>query len=316
MNFDKIIDEIADNDKPIVNMHLADLSQMTTTDLSALKKRWGSISVERRRQIIHRLAESARDNVELNFDLLFRFCLSDEDEDIRAMAIDGLWENDNPAFIKTFVSMMENDESEKVQASAAAALGKFALWVECGEIREEYGPVLSRALLGTIENTGASVDVRRRALEAVSPMSLPSVKEAIRKAYQDRDERLKISAIYAMGKTCDESWLPTILKEMNSADAEIRFEAAGACGEIGAPECVPHLLEHLHDPDIEVRLAVIHALGDIGGREAKRGLERIARDTNEAIRDAVEQALSVIETTEDMTLFEMDMPDEHDNRRN
>ncbi|HEX9896909.1 MAG TPA: HEAT repeat domain-containing protein [Dehalococcoidales bacterium] len=316
MPIKNLIEEIANTDKPLMSSHLADLSQMTIADMPILKRIWGTIETTRRRQIISRLTELAKDNVELNFDLIFKHGLSDPDAEVRVGVIDGLLENEDPSLIKIFIDLLRNDISYDVQASAAAALGKFAVLFECEEIRQSYKTTLSQALLAIINDINKPVEVRRRALESVAPLSIPAVREAIKKAYESRDERFTVSAIYAMGRTRNESWLPVLYKEMANADAEIRYEAAGACGEIGIEEAVPHLLERIHDPDIEVRMMVIQSLGKIGGIEAKKGLQRIARDENRAIREAVEQALSGIETMEDMTLLEMDIPGEQYDKRN
>ncbi len=316
MPITKIIEEIANSKKMLVSSHLADLSQVTTTDMLIFKKAWRNIDLERRRQIITRLGELAKDNVELNFDLIFRHALADSDTQIRITAIEGLWENEDPLMIQTFIKIMENDTSNDVQASAASALGKFTAMLECGEIRESYKTTLSEALLNKFNDTSKPVEVRRRALESASPLILPAVRESIKKAYDSRDERFVISAIYAMGRTCDDTWLPIIYKEMSNADAEIRYEAANACGEIGAEASAPYLLEHIHDTDIEVRIAVIQSLGKIGGIEAKKGLQRITKDPNPVVSEAVEQVLSEIDAMEDMTLMEMDTPGEIDDRRN
>jgi HEAT repeat protein len=312
----KLIEEIANSDKPLVASHLTDLSQITATDMAIFKRAWTTIATERRRQIMTRLGDLSKDNVELNFDLVFRHALADSDTQVRISAIEGLWENEDPSMIQTFIKIMENDTSNEVQASAASALGKFAAMVECGEIRESYRTTLGRALLNKFNDTNVPVEVRRRALESAAPLSLPAVRESIKTAYDSRDERLVISAVYAMGKTCDDSWLPVLYKEMANADAEIRYEAANACGEIGLEASVSHLLEHIHDTDIEVRMAVIQALGKIGGIEAKKALQRLANDQNQAITEAVENALSQIEIMEDMTLMEMDTRGEIDDRRN
>ncbi len=311
-----IIEEIANTDKPLVSSHLADLSQMTITDMPVLKRIWGTINIERRRQIISRMAELTKDNVELNFDLVFKHGLSDPDTEVRAGAIDGLWDNEDPSLIRIFIDLLQNDASYDVQASAAAALGKFAVLAECEEIQKSYKTTLSQALIEIIDNTSKPAEVRRRALESVAPLSIPAVREVIRKAYESRDERFIVSAIYAMGRICDNAWLPILYKEMDNADAEIRYEAAGACGKIGMEESVPHLMEHIHDADVEVRMAVIQSLAKIGGSEAKINLQRIARDENRAIREAVEQALSEIETMEGMTLFQMNVSGEQNDKRN
>jgi HEAT repeat protein len=312
----KLIDEIADKNKILTSSSLADLSQMTTADLPYFERAWGTIDTTRRRQIISRLVELAKDNAELNFDLIYKHGLSDTDAAVKAGAIDGLWENGDPSLIKIFVKIMQNDTSDDIQASAASALEKFSVLVECGEIRQIYRTTLSQALLAIINDTSKSVEVRRRALEAIAPLSVPAVRESIKKAYESRDERFIISAIYAMGRTCNNAWLPILYREMDNADAEIRYEAAGACGEIGMEESVSHLVEHIHDPDIEMRMAVIQSLAKIGGSEAKKSLQRVARDENIAIREAIEQALSEIDTMEDMTLFQMNTSREQNDNRN
>jgi HEAT repeat protein len=311
-----LIEEIANTDKPLTSSHIADLSQITVADMSVLKRVWETINTTRRRQLISRMVELTKDNAELNFDLIFKHGLSDTDAEVRAGAIDGLWENEDPSLIRTFINLLQNDTSYNVQASAAAALGKFVMLAECEEIRQSYKTTLSRVLLEIIDNSSKPIDVRRRALESVAPLSIPPVREAIKKAYESRDERFTISAIYAMGRTCNDAWLPILYKEMNNADVEIRYEAAGACGEIGMEESVPYLLEHIHDTDVEVQMAVIQSLAKIGGSEAKKSLQRIARDENIAVREAVQQALTEIETMEDMTLFQMNASGEQDDKRN
>ena len=300
-----ILSEIADTAKPLKSGHLADLSQMTPADLPLLKEVWSGIDLERRRQIMSRLLELAHDNVELGFDVVFKHALKDPDADVRSQAIEGLWENEDPGLIQPFVRILERDPSEKVQAAAAIALGRFALLVELGEIRSEYREIIVNSLLPVFENAAKPIEVRKRALEAIAPMSMTAVRDAIRKAYESRDERFMVGALYAMGHTCDKSWLPYVIRELANADAEIRYEAAGACGEIGDEDAVVHLAEIIHDPDVEVRMAVIQALGKIGGNEAKRLLQLEANDSNVAIKEAVEQALSEIAAQQDLTLFTM-----------
>jgi len=307
-----IIKEITDQDKPLVNTHLAGLSQATAADVPSIRAAWRAMELKRRRQVITRLVDLARDSVELTFDPVYKIALLDPDAEVRTAAIDGLWENENPTLIKTYIRLMESDPSADVQAAAASALGKFAVLAECGQIRHDYGKTLGAALLAIINDGSRPVEIRRRALESVAPLSLPAAREAINKAYDSRDERFVISAIYAMGRTCDEAWLPILFKEMDNPNAEIRYEAAGALGEIGDESALARLIEHTRDPDIEVRLAVVQALAKIGGKDAKRALERIGRDPDEAVRQAIEEAISEIETMEDMTLMEMDVPGDTD----
>jgi len=296
---------MADTGKALVNTHLAALSDMTPANIRDFSQVWKTIDPKRRREIVTRLKELATDSVELNFDNIFLRCLSDPDADVRSEAIDGLWENEEPALIPLLIDLLDKDPAEKVQAAAALALGRFALMAEISSIAPRYGVQVGHVLLNVVGDKNKSMDVRRRALEAVSPISTEQVKTAIKTAYEGRDERLAISAVYAMGKNCDTKWLPFLLKELKNSDAEMRYEAVTACGELGDEEIMQYLLPVANDEDIDVRLALIQALGKIGGNEAKQFLQKNANDPNEAVRDAIETALNEITILDDMTVFKM-----------
>jgi hypothetical protein len=95
--------------------------------MDVFRRFWLGIVPARKLRIIDRLVDLAEDNIELSFDDIFRFCLDDRDDVVRARAVDGLWESEDPALIRPFVRLLMNDPSPSVQASAALALGKFAL---------------------------------------------------------------------------------------------------------------------------------------------------------------------------------------------
>lgn len=297
----EIIAELGDSDSRLLSSRLADLSNLDPEELQFLEQVWVTIKPKRRQQIVYRLVELAEDNFELNFDSIFQDCLKDQDAEVRSKAIEGLWENEDTALINPLIKLLEQDTSEKVEVAAAMALGKFALLAEHKKLRPDYISKLSQALLNSIEDKNRSVEVRRRALESVAPLSLPQVEEAIQEAYQSHYPKLRTSAVYAMGKSCNCRWLPMLLKELSNAEAEIRYEAAGACGELGEKEAVPHLIELVSDPDIDVQLAAIQALGKIGGNKAKECLEQCLNSPSEAIQQAAEQSLCELE--EDLSSF-------------
>ena len=308
-----VIVEMADTGKALVNTHLAALSDMAAADIKNFRQVWKTIETKRRREIIMRLNELASDSVELNFDNIFLSSLRDPEADVRSEAINGLWENEQPALIPLLIDLLNNDPEEKVQAVAALALGRFALMAEINSISPKYAIQVGQALLDVLNDRNKSVEVRRRALEAVSPLTTEQVKTAIKTAYESLDERLKISAVYAMGKNCDTKWLPFVLKELKNSDAEIRYEAVTACGEIGDEDIMQYLIPAANDEDIDVQMAVIHALGKIGGNEAKLYLQKHADEPNEAVKDAIETALNEISILSDMTVLDIaPQPDTHE----
>jgi HEAT repeat protein len=296
---------LADNDQPLLSSKLAELSKLNAPELAIFEKVWKNIEPKRRRQIMYRLVELAENNFELDFDDIFKNRLKDEDADVLSKAIEGLWENEETSLIDPLIRLLEPENAEKVQATAAAALGKFAMLAELEKLRPHYKTKVCRALLKVIDDQERPIEIKRRALEAAAPLSIPQMERAIAQAYKSGVPRLRISAVFAMGKNCDPRWLPILIKELANNDAEIRYEAAGACGELGEREAAPYLSELTTDPDVDVQLAAIQALGKIGGPEAKDSLERCLTDDNETIQQAAELALDELEAGEDPLSFRL-----------
>ncbi len=290
--------ELANSDKPLLNAKLAELSNLPSQELEVFKHSWTAIEPKRRRQIVYRLVELAENNVELNFDSILKYCLNDPDDEVQSKAIEGLWENEETLLITPLTNLLKQGTSERVQATAAAALGKFAMLAEHQKIRSCHALKIQEALLAVISDKNKPVEVGRRALESAAPLSLPQVKTAIMEAYQSPDPKLIVSSIYAMGKNCDPSWLPILLKELASADAEIRYEAAKACGDLEEEKAVPCLIKLINDPDVDVRMVAIQALGKIGGTKAKECLEHCLNSANAAIHQTAKQVLSELEAKE------------------
>lgn len=298
-----IIANLVNSDKSLPSSKLAELSNLNSEELAVLEQVWATIEPKRRRQIVSQLVRLAEDDFELNFDSIFKNCLKDQDVQVRSKAIEGLWENEEPSLINPLINLLEQDSSDKVQAAAATALGKFVMLAEHKKLRTSRVSKACQALLAAVSDKSKPIEVKRHALEAAAPINLPRVKRAILEAYQSNNPKLRGSSIYAMGKSCNPDWLPTLLKELGSTDAEIRYEAAGACGELGEEEAVPHLTVLINDPDTEVQLAAIQAMGKIGGTEAKNCLEECLDDPSEAIQQAAEQALNEIEMGEEPLSF-------------
>jgi len=300
---EETIADLGNSNKPLLNSKLAELSNLNSEELALFEQAWATIEPKRREQIMYRLVELAEDNFELDFDSIFKSRLKDPDDEVRSKAIEGLWESEEASLIDPLIELLEQDGSEKVQATAATALGRFAMLAELKKLRPSYKSKVCQALLSVIDDNSKPLEVKRRALEAAAPLSLPQVKKAIMEAYQSGNQRLRVSALFAMGKSCNHSWLPILIKELSSADAEIRYEAAGACGELGEKEAVSYLIELITDADVDVQLAAIQALGKIGGPEAKDCLEQCLNNPSEIIQQAAEQALYELEAGEDPLSF-------------
>ncbi len=283
------------------------LSNLSGEELSRLNEVWPSWPAEHRRLAISRMVEIAEADFEADFCEVFKVGLRDEDPHVRAAAIEGLWEVEDIVLIRPLIKMMRDDDSALVREAAAISLSRFALLAELGRLQEHLGRMIWDALWETIHSPQEELDVRRRAVESLAYFDRPEVRPVIERAYNDQEPKMRISAIFAMGRSADESWGETVLDELTHDDPEVRYEAARACGALRVAAAVPILSRMVADPDAEVKLMAVWALGQIGGPEARRVLEICHRNGDEALQDAAEEALSELEFMEgtlDLTLFE------------
>ena len=290
----EIIASLVDEEQPLSSSDLVLLSNLEPEALGLFQTVWPSIIVGQRRKIVRRLVELAEDHLALDYENIFRTCLSDHDSEVRSKAIEGLWEIEEPCLVNILIDMMESDASEKVRSSAATALGKFTIMAIEQKLRPEYTQKIYRSMINALNDINQPVEVKRRALETLSPIDSPEVKTFIEEAYQSDDPKIRASAIYSMGRNCDPLWLPLLLREANNYDNEIRYEVAVALGELGEKESVPCLINLATDPDIEVKLAAIRSLGHTGDTGAKDFLKKFRNESSDTLKQAAEEALQEI----------------------
>ena len=303
MTLEQYFQDLVEDETALKHSRLVEVSALDEDELEQFRHWWPSIPVEHRRRLMARLVALSEEDVELDFDAVFRHCLRDDDPEVREKAVSGLWESDDRTLIGTLVDLLQGDPAEQVRASVAISLGKFSTLSQLGKLLPQDGGRIKELLTDIVQNEEESLDVRRRALEAVAAFNTDKVRELIEWAYSNEEPRLRISAVYAMGRTCDLSWLSTILNELGSEDAAMRYEAANACAELGEEEEVPYLIRLLQDDDLQVQLSVIRTLGAIGGRLAKRALQRCLGESDEAVREAAEEALNQLEGEEGPLYF-------------
>ena len=306
MTLERIMADLSDPDANIRHTDLVQLSGLSRVEVMNVISDWTNIGPERRRELLDKMSELAGDNIELDFTALFRACLRDGEASVRASAARGLWDSDDRIVIRPLAELLSKDPSPEVRSAAATTLGKFAEMAEEGKLIRRDGQRISDALMAVIENPNEENETRRRAIEAIAPISSARVHETIQRSYDDDDTLMKQSAIYAMGRSSDSRWLSTVIHETGHRDAAIRYEAALACGYLGDDETVPHLINMLNDEDTQVQLAAARSLGNIGGDLAKRALTQAMKRGDHAMEEAAEQALASIEFEEDPLGFRFD----------
>ncbi len=303
MTLEKYLNDLADERKALRHSGLLQLSGLTSEGLFNFKSLWMSLSQSRKNEILSKLVGLGEDNLELDFNAVFRAALNDEDDDVREQATRGLWESNDRTILRPLINLLNNDPSPRVRAAVAMSLSRFVGMAQGGKLLSRDADRIRQALLSTIGKEDEDMEVRRRAIEAVASFNSLEIQQIIREAYNDGDPRLKQSAIFAMGRSSDVQWLPIILQEMRQSDPAVRYEAANACGQLGDESVVPHLATLIKDDDVQVQLSAVHAIGTIGGTLAKRVLIQCLKAGDETLEEAAQAALKSIEFDEDPLAF-------------
>ncbi len=299
MAIEVFIDAISDESTPLSEAPFHEASDVSREEVAEFLRACDGMDEERRREVVEALVEQAEENLELDFTAIFRQCLQDEDDRMVQLGVEGLWELEERWLITELVELLRSERGARVRSAAALALGKFPLLFLEGKLRPQDGELVYRVLMDFLEDEIEDLEVRRRCLEAVAPFSTEEVHGYIRWAYEEEDQDLRSSSIYAMGRTGEIIWLPTLLRELDSTDAAVRYETAHACGELGEQQATPQLIELLQDEDPEVRLASIAALGKIGGTEARRALIDCVQDGDAAMSEAAHAELENLQFLDD-----------------
>jgi len=297
------------------------LSNLAREEIERLGEVWPSIEVGQRRRVLEALIEVLESSSLVDFSAVFRLCLEDEDASVRALAIEGLWEERDWSLASLFLRLLREDPAVEVRAAAAMALGSFVLEGELKDQARARAARVREALIEVLRASHEPMEVRRRALESVAYASDERVSAFIEVAYYDDEAKMRASALLAMGRSADPRWASMVLQELRSSDPEMRYEAALACGELQLAQAVHILRDLAQDSDREVQETAIWALGQIGGSEARRILEACYEEGDEFICEAVEEALDNLQLIDDSfnlayhQLMDEDLQDLDDLRR-
>jgi HEAT repeat protein len=290
-----LLDRLRENTELPAQAALYYLSSLDAEDAARVREAWPDLPVELRRRLIARLVEMTEADFEVDFGAVFRLGLEDVDAEVRATAVEGLWEDEDVRLVPLLAAFVREDKAPTVREAAAKSLGRFILLGELEKIRPAPRTMAYEALLATIQDPEEHTEVRRRALESLAYTGNETVTELIREAHAAPEEKMCISAVFAMGRSADTRWGRQVRQKLSSPNPELRYESARACGELQLPEAVPELEELADDADPEVQEAALWALGQIGGDRARKILERYCRTRDEATRTAAKAALEELE---------------------
>jgi HEAT repeat protein len=303
--FVRAMRRIAESTEKVKHADLQALSNADAASIADFRAEWPKLPQARQRALLAAMEDAAEESVQSEFSDLLLTLLDEPDEMVRAAAIGGLWEVETPSFGKRLMKMVGEDKSAHVRAAAAAGLGSYLQDAEEDEHTIPQSKPITDLLLARFHDPDEDLEVRRRALESVAFAGDERAHSAIQEGYDEGDQDMRVSALFAMGRSYDTSWTPIVLRELKSAEESVRYEAAVAAGELSATEALPQLIDMVQDSSIQVREAAIWSLGQIGGREARRVLEGVLESEDEELQEAAEDALAELEFAEGIDSLNM-----------
>ena len=105
------IQEIGASDHKLAMRDLKPLSGLGQEEREDFWPAWVAITPRRRAEIARALVELAEDDIELDFAAVQIWLLDDDDSEVRASAIDGLWENTSATLLHQLLRLMRSDSA-------------------------------------------------------------------------------------------------------------------------------------------------------------------------------------------------------------
>ncbi len=234
--------------------------------------------------------------------------LNDPEPEVRMLAIQGLWDYPEPEYIPLLFAAAQNDPDEQVRCRAIITLGRYLYEGEMADYDLDLGPMEDVMRLGELSkkdflnvknfvldvyrDESKTLDERRFAVEALSFLSDEEVFSILEEAYAHPDPKMKLSAIFGMGRSGNIRWMDIILNELYNPNPELQQEAIRAAGEAGLTEAGKDLWRLTYADDRETVLEAIWSLGQSGWEGAFDRLDELSIDgADSEIRETAEAAL-------------------------
>lgn len=307
VNIHELVQALMDMEHSFPAKYLYHFSDLNPEDRQVLATAWMAIPLKRRQTFLQDLVSFAENDPVLMYEQVARIALEDNDPEVQCSAVDLLFDAEDRKLIPIYTRILNDlDKDEAVRAAVANALGPFVCLGEYEKLRPEVKNEIEEALLKAY-NEDKSDLVRRRALEAMGYSSREEVPALLRKAAVMDDELWLESAMFAMGRSADDQWAPTILENLDHENIAVRIQAVHAAGELALKKARGFLLKSLDRvTDETLRRETIWALAEIGGEAVERKLDALlASAEDEEEINFLEEALELLNFTDGDGSMEM-----------
>jgi HEAT repeat protein len=282
-----------------------DISRESVEGLSGLggpiydrfREMWKGLPDGDREALLDAVGEAGEENLVLDFMPIYELAIQDPDDTVRELGLRLASEEARPDLLDIYLRAAVADPDPDIRVAAIEELSAYTLTAQVDDWPMDLQQKMEQALVGIIHLPGAEANVRKAALLSLSYLTTPQIEVEIRQAHLQPD--LRETAIEAMGRNCQEIWIPDIQAELQDDDPRRRIVAAQAAAELDDLEMVPYIVRLLRDDDEDVKVAAIEALGAIGGDDAKSVLSDLLQSRNRTLREAAKDAMQELTESED-----------------
>jgi HEAT repeat protein len=128
-------------------------------------------------------------------------------------------------------------------------------------------------------------DRRLRAVQILGHMRKnPKIREVLANLVQDRDVKVRATAVNLMGKVIEANDHDVLLALLNDSDKRVRANTLEALESLGNRRMVPILLRFRYDPNNRIRGNVLKALYRLGYSEIEQDLLEMIKSPNNFMR--------------------------------
>ena len=247
-SFAEMINELIHGGNPS-EVDVQRFSDLDLQNVESLKLTWQKIPTETRKTIVFQAIQLSDESIDYEYSRFARIVFDDIDPIIRRASIELVQETEDRLTARCLRGLLADPE-EEVAAAAAEALGRYVLLTEMSLFDKEEGSKIVEDLR-EITSQDKAVELRAGAIESLASIDLDWVQPLIIDAYYDSDDRMRLSAVRAMGRTASSSWLEYIYEQLEVEDPFFRLEAVLAIAEIADESSIDSLSILFEDEDAE-----------------------------------------------------------------
>jgi len=213
------------------------------------------------------LGQTADSSDSESVETLVSASVTDDEEDVRAAAVEGLDEIGSEAVEQLLVKIT----GSKIQEGADWATAK------------KFANALSSDV----------PELRMAAASALGQLGEASVIPNLVKALEDENPNVRVRAAAALAQLDHPKAVPPLISRLSDPHGKVRHEAAVALASIGTDQALAALLEMLDDSNTAIRRIAAASLGEAGTVRAVQPLTNALNDESSAVRSAA--VFSIIE---------------------